>query len=205
MDIPADMTKGIRVIKYIAPYDGTWTVTISAVTYTTFKYDGKNSYASAGKTKTVELEVIGGETYVFEVTNTSSEYIFTQDICEEKEVPEGDGVSPDDDTQQSATVIDIKETPSFSSFVGEADPVDWFEITNFDAVRTTFTLSIEDGDSRVTAVIYSFAEGDSTMKSERSWSTLSSASSTLALANTRRYLIKLTSSRSSNYTMTITQ
>ena len=203
-DIPEDMTKGIRVIKYIASDDGTWTFSISATAYTTLTYDGKNSYVQAGETKTFSVEALKGETYLIEFTNVSGIYTFTSDVFEVPE-PLPEGASPDDDTQDTATVVDIKETPSFSSLVGEADPVDWFEITNFDVVRTTFTLSVETGDDRATIVIYALSAGSSSLRQMRSTSTTSSVSTSLALAANTRYFIKVTGTGRSSYTITIAQ
>jgi hypothetical protein len=200
-EIGSEITSGIRTIQYTATADGTLSLTLTADTYTTFRYNGKNSYVLANGEKTVEFDVVNGETYTIEFTNASGDYDLSASF-EAAVLPTG-GVSTADDTYDAGVnKLDFASADaSFSNWVGAEDIVDWFEVTNFDAKRTTFTLSVEDGDTRATAVIYAQAAGSSSLRQMRSWSTVSSTSSTLALAEGTKYFVKVTSTGSSSYTM----
>ena len=203
-DIPADMTKGIRVINIVSPGDGKIFITITANTYTNYTYDGRGSYCTAGKTKTFELASTAGTVHVFESTTDSSDYSLSSTFEPKKVVtPEIDNTT--DDVPAGARIFDLSKTNTFVDWVGSTDVKDYIEIINFTAGSHTLTMTLEDdADARVSFTLYSSTDG-TTMTKIRTVSTRTSTSLSATFSAGTRYFIYASASAASEfYTIQIT-
>ena len=195
-DIGEGLSKGVRTITYIAEGNGTLELTITGQTYTTYKINGRSSYVFAGAAKTVEIEVAAGQQYEITFTNNNGDYMLASDFKPETGLVNG-GINLEDNVVAGATKV---STGSFTDWVGAEDNIDWFELTGFEAKRTTFTLEVVDGEGRAAATLYAMG-ADGELAKVRTWSTRTSSSIALDMSTDNQYFIKVTGTENSTYTM----